>query len=593
MSTATYSADPPRLHTGHGESRMRTAIYCRVSTPGQKNTTSLPEQERINRAHAAQLGWEVSEAHVYHEVEGGQDLYRPQMDRLWDAIIRHEIDAVVIDVLDRLSRDEGDCGAFYHHADRYGVTVELASEDIDETENGRNLRTLSGMMARMERVDIRRRTQRGRKARAAAGKLFTTSFPLYGYLFADADCDRYIEDPETAWVVRRIYQAVADGVPIRTLARQLEADGIPTPGQVLAARGQLPSNWRSSGYWHPGSLLRILHHPAYWGAHTVYRWQMTATKERPADTGITRKVRKRSERASDDPARLALPASTCPALVSAEVAARAQLRMGITKAESAGRNLDPLATLWRGLAVCGHCGGRLGTAPASKGQGRRRYVCRSIRGAQGDDETGATRHVCPGGNYSIDASVLDPAGWADVRAWLSDADNVARFLAEWEQDNKSGEQSISSRVEAADAQLALIRSKMRGLAESIADATSREGRLVLQQKLDEYGERLLTEEGKRERLLHEAREAIAYAEASQGVRDWVHIVAARAATMTREQQRDTLRALGARLTLWRSDYVHPDGWLQRYKITLHFTGFSGQPTTLPPAVSARIVTSAS
>jgi len=25
----------------------RTAIYCRVSTPGQKNTTSLPEQERL------------------------------------------------------------------------------------------------------------------------------------------------------------------------------------------------------------------------------------------------------------------------------------------------------------------------------------------------------------------------------------------------------------------------------------------------------------------------------------------------------------------------------------------------------------------
>ncbi len=73
----------------------------------------------------------------------------------------------------------------------------------------------------------------------------------------------------------------------------------------------------------------------------------------------------------------------------------------------------------------------------------------------------------------------------------------------------------------------------------------------------------------------------------------MHIVAARAATMTREQQRDTLRALGARLTLWRSDYVHPDGWPQRYKIMLHFTGFSGQPTTLPPAVSAHIATSAS
>ena len=79
---------------------------------------------------------------------------------------RHEIDVLVIDVLDRLSRDEGDVGAVYHHADRHGVTIELASEDRDETEKGRMMRTLSGMVARMERADIMRRTQRGRRARS-------------------------------------------------------------------------------------------------------------------------------------------------------------------------------------------------------------------------------------------------------------------------------------------------------------------------------------------------------------------------------------------------------------------------------------------
>ena len=34
-----------------------------------------------------------------------------------------------------------------------------------------------------------------------------------------------------------------------------------------------------------------------------------------------------------------------------------------------------------------------------------------------------------------------------------------------------------------------------------------------------------------------------------------------------------------------ADYVHPDGWPQRYRITLHFTGFTGQPVTLPAAQS--------
>jgi DNA invertase Pin-like site-specific DNA recombinase len=260
---------------------MRTAIYCRVSTPGQKNTTSLPEQERINREHTASLGWEVSEPHVYHEVEGGEDLYRPCMDRLWDAIQAREIDAVVIDVLDRLSRDEGDQGAVYHHADRYGVTIELASQDYDETEQGRTMRFIAGLHARMEHADIRRRTQRGRKARVASGKMLTPPWPLYGYLWGDpkkGERTYYIIDPETGPVVVLIFDWAANGMSIHEIARRLEADGIPTPSQVLAARGQLPTGRAVSAVWHRSTLQRMLRHPAYWGEHCAYRFAHTKEK---------------------------------------------------------------------------------------------------------------------------------------------------------------------------------------------------------------------------------------------------------------------------------------------------------------------------
>jgi site-specific DNA recombinase len=245
---------------------MRAAIYCRVSTAGQKNTTSLPEQDRINREQAAALGWDVSEAHVYHEVEGGEELWRPRLDRLWDAIAAHEIDAVVIDVLDRLSRDEGDVGAFYHHAERYGVQIKLASEDIDDTEQGRLVRTVSGMMARMERAEIRRRTQRGRRKHVTDGKMLAGAHPLYGYVWGDpkkGERTYYIKDPETWPIVVRIFTAVDEGASIRGLARQLELEGIPTPFQVLAARGQAPTGRTYSAQWRVATLLRILHHPAY------------------------------------------------------------------------------------------------------------------------------------------------------------------------------------------------------------------------------------------------------------------------------------------------------------------------------------------
>ncbi len=486
---------------------MRTAIYCRVSGARQKDNTSLPEQERIGREKAAALGWAVSEAHVYREVMGGEDLYRPEMDRLWEAIMRHEIDGVVIDVLDRLSRDEGDQGAFYHHCDRYGVTVEIASEDIDETENGRNLRTLAGMVARMERVDIRRRTQGGRRARAAEGKLFPASFPLYGYLFADDEHTRYVPDPETEWVVRRIYTDIANGVPIRELARRLTAEGIPTAAQILAKRGQLPKGWRNPplNEWRPGFIGHMAHNPAYIGQHSAYRWETSATKERPAETGVTRKVYKTRERAIDDPKRVPLPPETCPALIDPELAARVAARLAQNKAESAGRNRDPLATLFRGMAYCGHCGYPLGTYTRTQKNGTtpRRYRCAGM--------TVIGRAPCPGAGFAMNAPILDPLAWDDVVAWLRDEKNVTRLLADWQRVRQQGRDSMASRLAAADAQIASLQSRMASLTQAISEVSAAASRAALTSGLDDLSAQLAREHVKREQLVREAADERAYA----------------------------------------------------------------------------------
>ena len=132
----------------------------------------------------------------------------------------------------------------YHHADRHGVTIELSSEDMDESEHGRNLRTLAGIKARMEHAAIRRRTQRGRKARAASGKMFAGAWPLYGYQWGDPEKGKrtyYIVDPETAPVVVRIFNMVADGTTIRQVSQVLEREGVPTPFQSASVARHVAS----------------------------------------------------------------------------------------------------------------------------------------------------------------------------------------------------------------------------------------------------------------------------------------------------------------------------------------------------------------
>jgi hypothetical protein len=179
------------------------------------------------------------------------------------------------------------------------------------------------------------------------------------------------------------------------------------------------------------------------------------------------------------------------------------------------------------------------------------------------------------------ASALDPAAWADVRAWMSKPENVSRLLAEWEQEEKSAESSVASRLEAAGATIASLRDKMNVLAETISETSKGESRRTLQEKLDRYADQVTAEEGKRERLMREAVDATERAREERDIREWVRVVSGRAETASREEQRAVLMAVGAQATIWRADHVHDDGWPQRYTIVLNFAGFTGQPVTLP------------
>jgi recombinase-like zinc beta ribbon protein len=287
---------------------------------------------------------------------------------------------------------------------------------------------------------------------------------------------------------------------------------------------------------------------------------------------VTRKVRHVAEREMDDPDRVALP-KACPPLVSRAMGARVQLRLAQNKAASAGRNPDPLETLWRGMALCGHCGRPIGTVAHTHG---RRYACRANW-----NRNGASERPCAGGSFSVRARDFDAATWLDVREWLEKPENVAQLLDEWMRKEQRAKNSIASRLEAVEATSATLRDKMGRLADTIADTADPISRRVLQEKLDGYAAQLRAEEAKRERLMGEGSDGAGQEMDAQSIRAWVAHISERAPTMTRAEQVTALHALGARMTVWRKDYVHADGWPQRYKITLHWSGFTGQTVMLP------------
>ena len=220
------------------------AIYVRVSTAKQvEDGTSLDTQEAACRAYCDERGDAIDEGRVYRETYTGTELWaRPKLNELRAAIRAKAVGAVICYAIDRLSRDPVHLGVVLSEADHAGVAVEFVTEPLDDSPEGQLIRFVRGYAAKVEHEKIKERTIRGRRARAASGKMLPGSRPPYGFLWGDADKTSLVEHPETAAVVRRIFRDVAAGQAARAGPCPPSATSSPT----RCTRGGW---WRCAGAW--------------------------------------------------------------------------------------------------------------------------------------------------------------------------------------------------------------------------------------------------------------------------------------------------------------------------------------------------------
>jgi len=211
---------------------VKAAIYCRVSSDGQEDNTSLPTQEEACRRFAAERGYVVDD--IYREVQSGFDLWeRPQLTALREAARRGQVQAVIAYALDRLSRNQTHIAILDDEWERTGVALLFVTEEFEKTPEGKLIRSVKGFAAELEREKIRERTQRGRLARAQSGRLMPGRRPLYGYRYRDEGHTAYAIDLDTSPIVRAIFASAAIGVPTRAIASDLEKRH-PLTGRVAA-----------------------------------------------------------------------------------------------------------------------------------------------------------------------------------------------------------------------------------------------------------------------------------------------------------------------------------------------------------------------
>ena len=223
--------------------------YERVSTEGQAGPDrySLATQRDICHRKALELG-ATSVEHL-EDTYTGTELDRPAMTRLLQLVERREVDAVVFLDVDRVGRNALDILTVDRRLARAGVARHFALGNWQSSEQGKLLLHIHAAIAEEEHDKILERTTRGKRQKAAAGRLRTWT-RLYGYRFRKGE-GRLEVDPAERRVVQQIFAWCAEeGLGSVEIARRLTERGVPSPRAGMRSRqGVVSGAWRHEQIW--------------------------------------------------------------------------------------------------------------------------------------------------------------------------------------------------------------------------------------------------------------------------------------------------------------------------------------------------------
>jgi len=202
--------------------KKRAALYARYSSDLQKDR-SIDDQLALCRVHAIRASLEVVTTFVDRAKSGASMNNRDGLWEMMQAAKRGDFDVIVIESLDRLSRDQADLPQLHKRLEFAGVKI-LTCNDGETTKMHVGIRGLVSSIFLSTLADT---VRRGHAGRVSEGK-----FPgarVYGYRCITGKPGEREIDPEQAAIVLRIFREYAAGKSPRTIAGDLTREGITSP----------------------------------------------------------------------------------------------------------------------------------------------------------------------------------------------------------------------------------------------------------------------------------------------------------------------------------------------------------------------------
>lgn len=326
------------------------ALYIRLSLEDFKTESlSIGNQRLYLLEHAMTLP-EYEGAEILEFIDNGHsgaNFERPGVQELLDLVREGKIDCILVKDFSRFGRNSIETGYFIERVFPIFHTRFISVGDDFDTANykgdtgGLNV-AFKYLISECYSRDMSVKTKTAKYIKFQRGEYQSELCP-YGY--RKGGDGRMEPDPETAPIVRQIFSWAADGMGGAAIARELYAQGIPTPGEHKASKGIAKHDVsRTNGAWPSSTVLRMLADERYIGTYVIGK---RAVKE----IGGTR------SRLKDESEWHKIP-DHHPAIVDKAVFDKVQATARRFKLPGKKKHEHPL----RGKVVCGLCGHALSRA---------------------------------------------------------------------------------------------------------------------------------------------------------------------------------------------------------------------------------------
>jgi site-specific DNA recombinase len=357
-----------------------TALYCRLSQEDEQagESMSIQNQRKILKGYADANHFYNTQFFVDDGVSG-VSFQREGLQQMLAEVEAGNVAAVIVKDLSRLGRDYLKTGELIEIVfPENHVRFIAISDNVDSAKGDEEFTGLRNWFNDFYARDTSKKIRAIKKNQAQSGKRVNGMYP-YGYIPDPTDRNHLIPDPETAYIVKKIFEMFTSGARMCEIETWLFENKCMTANAIRFQRTGCKTFGKSMEFpysWNDKTLYDMLARREYLG-HTY-----TSKSHK-----VSYKVKKKVNHSLDEQLQFF---NTHEPLVSEEMFETAQKRISQRNRPCKCDDID----MFSGILFCRDCGNRLYVQRGAKTLERKyAYVCGTYRNTGKKDKRCSTHYI--------------------------------------------------------------------------------------------------------------------------------------------------------------------------------------------------------